>query len=139
MSRVDQYDIRVKLAGNRIPEPWDKMTGGRITADTVKYRPGNMAPQISLGGHKSIEDVTVQRLFKQGRDNALLQQWVNYTGRATMEVHKQPLNIDGHPVGPALVYVGKLMDVKPPDVDSESTSAALIELVMSVDGDPIAS
>jgi hypothetical protein len=49
MSRLDQYNVTVSLDGTPLGT-FDKMTGGEIDSEETKYKPGGMAPQVSLGG-----------------------------------------------------------------------------------------
>lgn len=130
MSREDQYALTVVVAGTNLGT-FDKMTGGEIDSEETKYRPGNMGSQLSLGGYRVVGNPTVSRLFQHGRDNVQLALLVSQVGRGNMTIVKQPLDVDGHVVGRGLVYTGKLKSVNPPDADSESADAALIELEMT--------
>lgn len=115
---------------------WDKMTGGELSASSTSYRPGGMAPPVSLGGAKTTANVTVSRLYRLARDHDVAQQLYDGVGRCKMIVTKQPLDIEGNTYGKPLVWSGTLDRVKTPDVDSESTAAGLIELEMVVEGYP---
>jgi hypothetical protein len=53
-------------------------------------------------------------------------------GKATIVVKKQPLDVDGNAGAlRPLTYTGKLKRVHPPEPDSESSDAALLELEMT--------
>jgi len=52
---------------------WDKRSGGEVDTDIYKYKPGGMAPQVSLGGSKTIGDLTISRLYRHKRDHLMLQ------------------------------------------------------------------
>src|SRR5262245_345973 len=137
MSRQDQYSLGVKLKmGSSIIDLgiWDKMTGGEIDSEETKYKPGGMAPAISLGGSVNVGNVTISRLYKLERDHNLVPTYKGGVGKADVIVSKQPLDVDGNPFGSAVVYVGKFKTLKLPDVDSESSDAALVEIEVSSAG-----
>jgi hypothetical protein len=138
MSREDQYNITVVVqhpslggAGKLTLGTWDKMSGGDATSEETKYRPGAMGSQLSLGGPQSTENVTVSRLYRVGVDDNVIARLLPIRGKAAMTVSKQSLTVDGGAVGRPLVFIGRLMNVKMPDVDSESNDPAMVELEMS--------
>lgn len=133
MSRQDQYAIAVTIDGEDTGI-WDKMSGGNVDSEETKYKPGGMAKSVSLGGSVNVENVTVSRLYVLDRDHLKVKSWINRAGRAGVTVTKQPLDVDGNVFGSPLVYTGKLKAVNPPEVDSESSDAALIELEISTVG-----
>ena len=136
MSRQDQYNVTVSVTrangDTKDLGTFDKMTGGAIDSEETKYRPGNMGAEIPLGGYKTVENIVVSRLFSLTRDNPIAGWLIGSIGKATVDVTKQPLDVDGNPTGKALVYSGgKLKRFTPPEHDSESTDAALFELEIS--------
>mgnify|MGYP000981747695 CR=1 FL=1 len=133
MSREDQYNVTVRIEGLANPNlgTFDTFSGGEVDSEETKYRPGGMAAQVSLGGSKSVGNVTVSRLYDLSRDHPIVAALIALAGRANMTVTKQPLNVDGSASGAPLVYTGKLKAVTPPDHNSESSDAAMIELEMS--------
>lgn len=133
MSRLDQYDITVSLDGQPLGI-FDKMTGGDIDSEEVKYKPGAMQPQISLGGSVTVNNVTVERLFRQDRDLPLVPTIKARVGKGRVVVTKQSLDVDGNPFGSPLVYQGILKHLTFPEPDSESNAAALIQLEVSSAG-----
>ena len=133
-SRQDQYAVSVIFDGENTGI-WDKMTGGSTDSDDNKYRPGGMAPSVSLGGNSEIDDIGVSRLYDLDRDhNGLVKRLLAATGRARITVIKQPLDGEDNPFGEPLVYSGTLKGVSPPEVDSESSDPALLEITVVVDG-----
>lgn len=133
MSREDQYNVTVQVAGRNLG-PFDKMEGGEVDSEETKYKPGGMAPQLSLGGFRNVGNVTVRRLYDLSRDHALVPFLHGSAGVGEMVVVKQPLDVDGNVFGSPVVYRGKLKQVTLPDFDSESSDAALLELEMSSAG-----
>ena len=145
-TRADTFQVSVQLEDVRHPNrimlnlgTWDKRGGGALDSEEMRYNPGGMQPAVSLGGRKNVENVTVSRLYRIVRDhNDLLQRMYNGVGRARMVVSQQPLDISGDGAGiRPIVWRGTLKRVTPPEHDSESSDAALIELEMTVEGEPV--
>lgn len=141
MSRQDQYNVTVSVTRNiggsdvtRNLGTFDKLTGGGADSEDNKYRPGNMADSISLGSYRSIDNVTVSRLLELARDLDNLVWLMNGVGSARVVVSKQSLDVNKNPFGSPLVYRGTLKACTPPEVDSESTDAALFELEVNTGG-----
>ena len=134
MSRQDQYNVTVVLEANGAAMPrmdlgtWDKMSGGEVDSEETKYRPGNMGAEVTLGGYTTVGNVTVSRLYDLARDHGVIKSIVNRVGKVNVTVTKQNLDTNGSPFGTPLVYKGKLKRVTPPEVDSESADAAMVEI-----------
>ena len=145
-TRADTFQVTVQVEDVRSVNrgmlnlgTWDKRGGGQLDSEEMRYNPGGMQPAVSLGGRKNVENVTVSRLYRIVRDhNELLQRLYNGVGRAKMVVSQQPLDISGDGTGiRPIVWRGTLKRVTPPEHDSESSDAALIELEMTVEGEPV--
>jgi len=115
---------------------WDGLTGGELDSDEAKYWPGGMAPQVSLGGHRNPGNIVCKRLYRLQRDHDRLNLLLAQVGKATIEVHKLPMDIDGNTYGKPLNYSGKLKRVSPPEHDSTSSDPGIIEIEITPDGDP---
>lgn len=116
---------------------WDKKTGGAIDSEETKYYPGDMQDPVSLGGRKTVENLTLSRLCRVQRDWQALPSLIAAVGKAKVTVADQAKDIDGNASGiRAIVYNGTLKRVTPPDADSESSGAALIEIEVTIDGFP---
>jgi len=133
MSRQDQGAITVVIDGENTGI-WDKLSGGEVDSEETKYKPGGMAKEISLGGSVNTGNVTISRLYVLARDHVKIKQWISRVGKAVVTVSKQPLDVDGNAFGDPLVYNGILKMVTPPELDSESNDAALVELEVSTSG-----
>ena len=133
MSRQDQYAVSVTIDGVNTGI-WDKLTGGEVDSEETKYKPGAMAKEVSLGGSVNTGNVTVSRLYVLPRDHTSIKGWLNRVGKAPVTVSKQSLDTDGNVFGDPLVYSGILKMVTPPEVDSESSDAALVEIEVSTSG-----
>lgn len=131
--RKDQYDTTVNIDGRNLGT-FDVLTGGETDTDQLTYKPGGMAPTVSLGGTVTVGQVVVSRLYRLERDHAIIQWLLGRVGIGSMVVKKQPLDPDGNTFGKPLVYQGVLKRCTPPEVDSTSTDAAVIELELTPAG-----
>jgi hypothetical protein len=142
-TRQDTYSVSVHVippGGNppgRDLGVWDKMTGGQVDSDETRYNPGGMAPPVSLGGRKTVENIVVSRLYRLARDHDIVQDFINWSGRARVIVSKQPLDIEGNVYGRPIVYNGTLKRYSTPDVDSESSAAGMVEIEVTIEGYPV--
>jgi hypothetical protein len=130
MSRLDQYNVTVSIDGTELGT-FDKMTGGNIDSNELKYKPGAMATQISLGGSVEVSNITVSRLYDLLRDHTQMTFLKSKVGVGTVTIKKQSLDVNGASFGTPITYTGKLKALNPPEPDSESNAAALLELEIS--------
>jgi hypothetical protein len=141
-TRQDTYNVSVTVFrpdNNKvaiIKGTWDKLTGGEVDSDDTKYYPGGMVDPISLGGRKSVGNLTVSRLYRLERDHDAAQAMINAVGKSKVTISKQPLDLDGNSSGRPIVYNGILKRCTFPEVDSEASGAGMIELEVTVDGFP---
>ena len=131
--RKDMFDVTVTVDGVKLGT-WDVQTGGESDTDELTYKPGGMAPVVSLGGSITIGQVVISRLFDLQRDNPRIHWLLGRVGKGQVVVNKQPLDGDGNVYGKALVYKGVLKRVTPPEVDSTSTDAATVEMEITPAG-----
>jgi hypothetical protein len=134
-ARQDTWNVILTVAGHNFGV-WDKKTGGELDSDEVKYYPGGMAQAQSLGGRVTPGNITLQRLYDRDDDDQYIQVLFNVVGKGKAVVTQRALNIDGKGYGKHIVWTGKLKRVLFPDVDSEATSAAMIEVEITTDGTP---
>lgn len=134
-TRQDMYSVHVSIAGVSYGV-WDKMTGGALDSEEVKYYPGGMVPPESLGGRRTTDNVVVTRNYRLDRDQPRLADMRAQVGKGVCVVSKQSLDADGNAFGPPDVYRGTLKRVTPPEHDSESTAAGMIEIEVTVEGYP---
>ncbi len=131
--RQDQFQIHLSINGIDYGE-WDKCTGGESLANEIKFRPGGMQPEQSLGGTVSVSDVVVDRLYDVLRDGSNLSAYLAANGRGSAIVSRQPLDINGNPAGEAFVWTGIVKAVKLPDADGENNAAAMVSVTVSPNG-----
>jgi len=134
-TRQDTARITVELDGNDLGV-FDKLTGGAVDSDDNKYYPGGMGAPVSLGGRKTVDNVVVSRLYRLVRDHSHIGKWIDGVGKAKGKITKHPMDINGNVWGNPLVYVGRLKRVTPPEIDSEASGAALVEMEFIIDGFP---
>lgn len=132
--RQNQYDIEVTVDGTALGT-FDTFEGGEVDSDDTRYRPGKMAPAISLGGQRTVSAITVTRLHTLDRDNGLVHWLSERVGKGQVTIVKQPLDVNGSAgFFRPLVYTGILKTVTPPSADSSSDDAAMLELQVTPNG-----
>lgn len=136
-TRQDTFILRVHLNGNSYGV-WDKKTGGAVDSDDIKYYPGGMVPPISLGGKVTTDNITLQRNYDRVDDHDRINTLLDAAGKGIVTVSQRPMDPDGHEYGRSIVWNGKLKRVEVPDVDSESTTASLVTIEVSINSKPAA-
>lgn len=131
--RKDQHRVTVSVDGRKLGV-WDVLTGGETDSDELKYRPGGMGAQISLGGVVTVGQLIVARLYTLERDHATVHWLLGRVGKGRAVVNKAVLDPDGNAYGKPLVTKGTLKRVTPPEVDSNSTDAAVVEIEVTPQG-----
>jgi hypothetical protein len=128
--RRDQWSNTLVIDGSPLGV-WDAATGGDVTAVEKKYRPGAMAPEVSLGGVPSVTNIKLTRLVTSADWVTMRRLLQSRVGRAQCTVTRQPLDADGNPFGQPLVYTGTLLIVNPGDNDSNNIDAQTWEITIS--------
>lgn len=136
-TRQDTFVIRVVLDGSPLGI-WDKKTGGALDSDELKYYPGGMRQAISLGGKKTTDNITLQRLYDRKDDHDKINTLFNAVGRGKLTISQKPMDPDGNEYGRPIIWVGTLKRVFVPDTDSEGNAAALVEIEATIAGQPSA-
>ena len=138
-TRADTWEIIVEMGtGSSMITLgiWDKKTGGDLDSDEVKYYPGGMAPVEALGGRLNPTNLTIQRIYDRVDDGAHVTQLLNAVGKGIMTVTQRALDLEGVGMPKRVIWTGILKRVRVPDVDSETTGAALIEIEITVNASP---
>lgn len=137
MSRQDQYavsiTVRYNVNGSVQTRSFimDGFEGGEVDSEDTKFYPGGLGEQISLGGRRTVGNVTVSKLYDIVSDHPNMGWLMGGVGKADCTVIKTLVNVDGASVGNPLTYTGKLKRVEPPAFDSESTDAGMWEVEVS--------
>lgn len=138
--REDQADIRLSYregesgAWTPLFDSWKSAEGATLEASDAKTRPGGMGRQKALGGPGERDDCTasIQLTDVVLNKHKFLE---NRTGNLYIKVAYSFLGSDRLPVQGRSAHTiqGVMKSVKLPDVDSEASSAALYQLVVSCD------
>jgi len=132
-TREDTWLVTVAV-GDRALGVFDQFSGGEVDSEEALYSPGGMAAEISLGGRRTIGNVTVSRYCDRALDWPAIKWLVAQVGVARCSIGYTPLTPSGDRGGDPLTYSGTLKTVKPPEHDSTGNDAAQLELEFTVDG-----
>lgn len=133
MKRQDLFVVHVEVDGRDLGI-WDKKQGGERDSEETTYKPGGSQKQVSLGGSQTVGNVTVSKLFDESVANGIFHWLDERVGFGEAVVQQQPTDKTGKAFGRPIVRTGTLKKVSPPEVDSESNTAALVEIEISCDG-----
>jgi len=129
VKRQDLFIVTVSVDGRDLGT-WDKKQGGESDSEETTYKAGG-GRQIALGGSKTVGNVTASVLFDEKIAEGVYHWLEERVGIVDCVVQQQPTDAKGKAFGRPIVKTGKLKKVTPPDADSESSSAALIEIEIS--------
>lgn len=130
-ARVDHFLVTATLNGTDLGI-WDTKEGGETDSEETRYRPGGM-PEESLGGASTVTQITATRMFRRGRDDRLIKAMRAACGSGAMVLKVINKDEDGNPISTGETYTGVLKRVGPPQVDSNSSDVAMIEIEMTPD------
>jgi hypothetical protein len=132
-TREDTLLVTVSVDGRDLGI-FDQKSGGEIDSEEAKYNPGGMVGEISLGGRRTIGNVTVERYYDALRDHPLIGWLANRAGAARASIGYSPRDAGGVVRGDPYTYSGTLKTVTPPDADSTGNDAAKWSLEFTCDG-----
>lgn len=132
--RKDQWAVTVTIDGRNMVGFWDVLTGGETSTEELTYRPGGMGATLSLGGLTTVGQIVISRIYLLTRDHQTIKWLVSRVGKGRAVVTRQPLDVDGNAWGTRLTQSGVLMRVSLPEIDSNSTDAATVELEITPEG-----
>lgn len=119
---VDGIDIGVVMT----------KSGGQVSGETLKIRPGGGEPEVALSSIKSYDNVTVTMLYTD--DIRAKRLWLDSRlNKAPMVISEQPLDADDNPFGTPDVYRGLFARFTPPDRDANANTEATCELEMNTE------
>lgn len=131
-TREDTWIVTLNLNG--VDEGiWDKKEGGEGDSEELKYPPGGMVDEISMGGRATLGNITISRFCDWARDWPKVPGWMNLRGAARATIGQQPGDIHKNPQGKPLVYGGTLKRVLPPEPDSTGSDESRIEMEFTID------
>lgn len=128
--REDMADIRVTVNGKAYGDSWKQASGGNLSADDAKTRPGGMGHEVSAGGPASRDDLTVQIQMSD-----IVATWIPELeaacgdGQGKVSIHW--LGKDRLPTGSTHTRTGSLKEVNPPDMGG-GNDVGMLALVFSL-------
>lgn len=131
-TREDTWQVSLHLSGQD-EGIWDQKEGGESDSEELKYPPGGMVDEISMGGRKTYGNVTISRYCDWGRDWPKMATWMAMAGSARGTIGQQAMDIYKNPQGKPLVYSGTLKTVTPPEPDSTGSDEARVEMEFTID------
>lgn len=114
---------------------WDSHSGGGISYNNGRHRPGGMRAERMSRGLGTIDDVTVTRAWYPDEGDAALEKWIVAQGGAVATVVVTDLGEDAVPLrGKQYVrtYTGRIAGVESPESDSESDDTASWTVTLNI-------
>jgi hypothetical protein len=112
------------------------ISGGEVSAETVHDRPPGSPYPLAVGAPKVVSNITVGRMWDEGRDGALLPVLNAAVGQELpCTVARIRRDGKGNQTGQT-IYAAFLVRVGVPDGDTNSTDKAMLELEFSPWGGP---
>lgn len=131
--REDQAQITLSL-GNplvAVGGTWKTWSGGNLSAETAKTRPGGMGNEVDIGGPASREDVTLTTQLTDAMVGEVsgLEDGI---GKVRAKAAIAFLNANGDATGDTFAVQGTLKDVQIPDL-GDGSEAAMLTVVIGAD------
>ena len=134
MSLQHRGVANVVLAGQNLGT-FDVFEGGETSADATKHRFGGDEHPTSLGGPKETGNITVRRVYRNAKDQAIKPLCRAQVGNPDNAVIGfQDLDDNQRAFGRPDTYRGSLVRFKPPEQDSSSNDKKWIELEFEISG-----
>lgn len=131
-TRQDSYLVLAEVDGRPLGE-WDTYSGGEVDSEESKYRPGG-GGEISLGGKRTIGNITISRYYDLLRDHPLYKWLEQVAGEVRGAVSWTPRNLRGQIAGDTVWKGGTFKRVEHSDMESDGgTDAAMLELEFTID------
>lgn len=115
---------------------WDGKTGGKLTIDDLKYRPGGTDFPLNLGGVPSVDDLTLTKLYPDDAHEQLALFRLAARQATDCIAGVQQLGADRAPWGPLETWRAKINGVEEAEADSNANDAAIITLGLGIIGFP---
>ncbi len=129
--RENDFITSVEIDGRDLGR-FDQWSGGNVTAPDDKYR-GADGIERPLGGQRSVENVTVSRDYRPGREDDGIEHWlIHRVGRGQARASRRRKDANGQPFGRPVILTGLLTSFNMPDTNSGESGAALFELELAL-------
>lgn len=136
-ARADTWEWTVEVGGNDLGT-FDEKDGGDIDSDETVFRPGGMKELYSLGGPRTVTNLTLRRNYRLHRDHPLSEYLIKSVGKYNAKLTGQPLDHAGSPFGDPFIYVAKVKRVQFPTHNSNAADASMLEIEFTANGMPVA-
>jgi hypothetical protein len=115
--------------------PFDKFTGGDVTATVNKHRPSGMGPEVTYLSLPTYSDITLSKVYNTDVDHALVGALHNLVGNTIVSVTMTPLDDTGAVFAGANVrtYSGRITSIKDGGTDSTSNAVRMWEIDIAVE------
>lgn len=133
MTTSQQSLITVVVDGRPLGT-FDTFSGGEVSAEVPKSRPGGMVGEKTHAALPTYGDVTIGRELDRVRDLEVYRSLLPRVGRAPVSISKQLLDDDGAPAGRPLTYTGRLNNMTDPEADSNSTDVSMWQMGVAITG-----
>jgi hypothetical protein len=133
-TREDTWHVTAIVDGQSLGI-FDNLSGAEADSEEAKYRPGSMDQEISLGGRRTLSNITIDRYYDIFRDHPLAKWLFKKTGQARGTLARTPMTTAGVIAGEPHWFGGTLKRVKEPDTDSMGTDVAKLELEFTIDSE----
>lgn len=128
-----QYLTTLSVNGFGTVGTFDTFSGGDVNATPAKHRPGGMGPERTYLSLPTYSDVSIGRVYDEGRDHELIAQLHSLVGNTYATVSVQPLDQNGNPFEGPRTYYGRIASVKDGKADSTSHNPRMWTLDLSVE------
>lgn len=128
-----QYLITLSVDGLGSCGVYDNFSGGEAKANPPKHRPGGMGGEISYLALPVFGDVTIGRVYDEGRDQALIAALRQLVGSTYCTVTEQPLDQNGAPWGTPRTFRGRLANINEGKADSTSNAIRMYTIDVVVE------
>jgi hypothetical protein len=133
-TREDTWHITVVVEDQPLGV-FDNVSDIEADSEEAKYRPGSMDQEISLGGRRTLSNITVDRYYDIFRDGPLAKWLFRRAGQARGTLARSAMTTGGAIAGEPHWFGGTLKRVKEPDSDSMGSDVAKLELEFTIDSE----
>jgi hypothetical protein len=131
MSTAGQWQVTATLDGVPLGE-FETKSGGAVSAELTKRRPGGMSAEKVYAGQPTAGDVVIARVYERERDHDLVRLCYGRAGKGVVTISEQALDDNGVPWGRPTTWVGRLGNVEPSEANANSNDVRTFELTAVV-------
>lgn len=110
------------------------LDGGDIDSSSSAYKPGGMAAKVPLGGSRTTDNLTLEKVYTIVDHNNYRSVLENGVGSLRVQVSDQPLTTAAAAQGTPKVWVGILKKYTPPKYNSEGEDAKKFQIEIVPEG-----